>query len=108
MSRIILKITDATFMSVPFSRPNAFFISILKEDLNERSAYLPGNPSINLVAAEVRNYLKQELATIIIKKLYNKMWLVARKDGHNVDNLSKQRVKERKIILTNEIRLHLI
>ena len=71
------------------------------------TACLPKDPSINLVTANVCDYLKQELLTAVIDELYNRMWLVARKGGHNIDSLSRQRVKEREIIPTNEIRLHL-
>ena len=104
---MVFKMADAAPMSAPFPRSSALSTSILEEDLDERSAYLPGDPSINLVAAEVRDYLGQELTTAVIKELYDRMWLVARKGGHNVDSLSRQRVKEREIIPTNEIRLHL-
>ena len=41
-------------------------------------------------------------------ELYDRMWLVARRGGHNIDSLSRQRVKEREIIPTNEVHLHLI
>ena len=98
---------DTAPMSAPFPRASALSTSILEGDSNERCAYLPGDPSINLIPAEVRDYLEQELSTAIIDELYHGMWFVARRGGHNVDSLSRQRVKEREIIPTNEIRLHL-
>ena len=98
---------DAAPASAPFPRSSALSTSILEDGSDERSTYLPGDPSINLVAADVCDYLKQELSTAIIDELYNRMWLVARKGGHNIDSLSRQRLKEREIIPTNEIRLHL-
>ena len=89
-------------MSAPFPRPSAL------SNLDEHSVHLPGDPSIPLTAVDVRDYLEQELSTPVIDELYDKMWLVARKGGHNIDSLSRQRVKEREIVPTNEIHLHLI
>lgn len=94
-------------ISIPFPRLRALSTAILQGDSDERSAYLPGDLSIDLVADDLRDYLEQELSTAVIDELYDSMWLVARKGGHNVDSLSRQRVKEREIIPTNEIRLHL-
>ena len=82
---------DAAPVPAPFPQLNALSTSILEEDSDERSAYLPGDASINLVAAEVRDYLGQELTTAVIEELYNKLWLVARKGGQNIDSLSRQK-----------------
>ena len=51
---------DAAPVSAPFPRSRALSTSILEDDSDERSACLPRDPSINLVAADVCDYLKQE------------------------------------------------
>ena len=49
---------NVVFILALFFRPNVFFISILKKNLDERSVYFFNNLNINLVMIEIYNYFK--------------------------------------------------
>lgn len=69
--------------------------------------YLPGNPAVSLLPDEVHNHLANELETPLLDELYDKLWLVARKSGLNIDTLHTQRIKGRSIVPAEDPRLHL-
>lgn len=70
--------------------------------------YVPGEPAVNLLTAEVNAYLSKQLDTPLLDELYDRLWLVARKSGQSVDALHMQRVKGWSVVPTEDPRLHLI
>ncbi|ORY72156.1 uncharacterized protein BCR38DRAFT_419092, partial [Pseudomassariella vexata] len=71
-------------------------------------AHIPGDPAVNLLLNEVRDYLSNQLETPLLDELYDHLWLVARKSGQNIDALHRQRVKGRSIVPVEDPRLHLV
>jgi hypothetical protein len=73
----------------------------------EHITYVPGEPTIKLVTAEVDAYLSNELDTVLLDEVYDHLWLVAGKSGRSIDALHAQKIKGRSIIATEDHRLHL-
>ncbi|ORY58455.1 uncharacterized protein BCR38DRAFT_447330 [Pseudomassariella vexata] len=71
-------------------------------------AHIPGDPAVNLLLNEVRDYLSNQLETPLLDELYDHLWLVPRKSGQNIDALHRQRVKGRSIVPAEDPRLHLV
>jgi hypothetical protein len=46
------------------------------ETTHELVSYVPGEPTINLVDAEVHLFISQELNTQVLDELYERLWLV--------------------------------
>jgi hypothetical protein len=44
----------------------------------------------------------------VLDEMYIRLWLVAKKSGNNIDPLSRQRIKDREIVLTENSKLHLV
>jgi hypothetical protein len=70
--------------------------------------YLPGEPSVSLDHDGISTFLEKELATPLLDELYPRLWLVARKCGNSIDSLHQQTIKGRKILPTEDPRLHLV
>ena len=70
--------------------------------------YVPGEPTIDLTPNKVHNFLIRELNTPILDEMYTKLWLVARKSGNSIDPLTRQKIKGREIVLTEDSKLHLV
>ena len=70
--------------------------------------HVPGEPSVDLTSASVCDFLAEELNTPVIDQLYNHLWCVARKSGKSIDPISKQKVKAREIVATEDASLHLV
>ena len=104
--------------SPPFSSQHA----LNKEQLSKNQAdvsqsllasstqisYVPGQPSVSLASSDVHEFLIQELRTSALDELYPRLWWVGRKDSTNVDPLNHQIVKGRKIVPTEDPKLHLV
>ncbi|KFA81587.1 hypothetical protein S40288_09616 [Stachybotrys chartarum IBT 40288] len=66
--------TDATIQDV----------SPEPEDGAGSITHVPGDPAISLLSEDVRIHLSIHLGTPLLDELYDKLWLVARKSGHNI------------------------
>ncbi|KAF2271227.1 uncharacterized protein EI97DRAFT_388375 [Westerdykella ornata] len=75
---------------------------------DEAINYIPGEPSIDLNETVVHSFLSSELSTPLLDELYDNLWLVARKYGKSVDPLHRQKVKAREIVVTEDVKLHLV
>ena len=53
-------------------------------------------------------FLRAELSTPLLDSLYQKLWLVARKESSHIDSLHHQHVKGRQVILNEDPKMHLI
>lgn len=71
-------------------------------------SYAPGEPTVSLLIAEVNAYLSSQLDTPLLDELYDRLWLVARKSYQSIDSLHIQRIRGRKIVPSEDPRLHLI
>lgn len=83
------------------------FSSDLDDD-SKPITYIPGNPAVHLIRAEIHAFLSAELETPLLDELYDWLWLVGRKSGRHIDALHLQRVKGRTIVPVEDPRLHLI
>ncbi len=70
--------------------------------------HLPGDPAVDLLPDDVRAHLSGQLGTPLLNELYERLWLVARKSGQNIDPLHTQKVKGRSVVPTEDPRLHLV
>ncbi|RYP01146.1 hypothetical protein DL765_010879 [Monosporascus sp. GIB2] len=68
--------------------------------------YIPGEPTVPLTNSGI--FLRKELTTPTLDELFNKLWLVAKKSGSNIDALHRQIIKSRDIMPTEDPRLHLV
>ena len=53
-------------------------------------------------------FLRAELATPLLDSLYQKLWLVARKESSHIDSIHHQHVKGRQVMLSEDPKMHLI
>ena len=94
--------------SCPFS-----FSSQLNDELSKResstSHSLPGYPRILLDDhCKIREFLGRELVAKDLEILAPKLWWMSKQDSANISPLHRQLVKKRKIIITEDPRLHLV
>ncbi|KAL8792556.1 MAG: hypothetical protein Q9195_004855 [Heterodermia aff. obscurata] len=104
--------------SSPFSPQHALNKEQLSKDQADVSqsltasrtqiSYVPGQPSVSLASSDVHEFLIQELRTSALDELDPRFSWVGRKDSTNVDPLNHQIVKGRKIVPTEDPKLHLV
>lgn len=70
--------------------------------------HVPDQPTVELDADIVRDFLRRELDTPILDRMYPWLWLCATKDSKRIDPLHQQVYKGRTIIATEDPALHLI
>jgi hypothetical protein len=75
---------------------------------DEQIDYVPGEPGVGLSQSTVSEFLNSELSTPLLDELYSHLWLVARRSGHSIDPLNRQRVRAREIVATEDAHLHLV
>ena len=80
----------------------------IPENSNDTLAHVPGEPTIALNAFEINTYLSEELSTPGLDEMHRWLWCLAKKDGTHIDPLHRQLVKRRKIVVSEEMRLHLV
>ncbi|KAJ4286663.1 hypothetical protein N0V90_012915 [Kalmusia sp. IMI 367209] len=70
---------------------------------------LPGQPTIRLgETACLWQYLDHELCSPDLEKLAPYLWLMSMQSSANISALHRQRVKDRRIIITEDPQLHLV
>ena len=73
------------------------------------SPTLPGHPRIPLQdAAQLRDFLYRELWAVDLERMAPHLWIMSTQSSSNVSPLHQQKVKGRKIIVTEDPRLHLV
>lgn len=73
------------------------------------SRTLPGHPRISLQdATQLRNFLYRELWAVDLERMAPHLWIMSTQSSSNVSPLHQQKVKGRKIIVTEDPRLHLV
>ncbi|KAF2021351.1 hypothetical protein BU24DRAFT_19608 [Aaosphaeria arxii CBS 175.79] len=87
----------------PFPRGSA-----LDKQSLEIIDYIPDHPSITLQQDHVRMFLEAELATKILDRMYEWLWLCATKDSTRIDTLHEHVLKGRTVLVTEDPALHLV
>ncbi|KAL3470236.1 hypothetical protein BJX99DRAFT_239844 [Aspergillus californicus] len=88
----------------PFQKANQ-----LNSDLDTGHDYLPGYPRIQLSDQEcLYNFIYQELWANDLETIANRLWWMSKQDSGNISPLHRQAVKNRKIIITEDPKLHLV
>lgn len=79
------------------------------EMLNTDRISLPGNPRIRLDdLSQLNSFINKEFNLGDLNKLAPHLWLMSKHDGGNISPLHRQFVKGRKIVITEDFRLHLV
>ena len=103
--------------SSPFSSQHALNKEQLKDQgvdsqtltaSSTQISYVSGQSSVSFAFSDVHDFLIQELRTSVLDELYSRLWWVGRKDSKNVDPLNLQMVKGRRIVPTEDSKLHLV
>ena len=92
--------------STPIENPSSSTPS--DDDIATSISYIPGDPAVSLIDSDVNSYLSSQLKTPLLDELYDRLWIVARKDGQNINKLHVQRMRGRNIIPCESPRLHLV
>jgi hypothetical protein len=70
--------------------------------------WLPGNPSLALGSPALPSYLRSELVTPKLNKMFPYLWLVTTQSSAHVTQIHAQRVRGRSIIIAENPELHLV
>lgn len=70
--------------------------------------YIPEHPRIDVASPYIGEFLKRELLTADLNTLAPRLWLLATPDSSHISSLSRQIVKGRQIIITENPELHLV
>jgi len=71
--------------------------------------WLPGNPRIMLSdSVKLNAFISKDFDLADLEELSSHLWLMSKPDSGNISPLHRQLVKGRKIIITEDIRLHLV
>lgn len=70
--------------------------------------HLPGLPNIPLHQHMVLKNMHEELITPVLDELYSHLWMLALRSYSNIDPLHQQALKGRKLLLSEDAKLHLL
>ncbi|KAK1772876.1 hypothetical protein QBC33DRAFT_484262 [Phialemonium atrogriseum] len=88
----------------PFGRT-----SQLNDELDSSCSTLPGHPRVDLRnQAATYSFLERELWPADLERIWRKLWWMSKVDSGNISPLHRQAVKSRKIVVTEDPRLHLV
>jgi hypothetical protein len=83
--------------------------SQINPELELGSCTLPGYPTISLQDRSALNaFLRAELWAEELEKIWLKLWWMSKVDSANISPLHRQAVKRRRIVISEEPRLHLL
>jgi hypothetical protein len=70
---------------------------------------VPGNPRIRLGDKyQINSFIRKEFDLVDLERLAPHLWMMSKHDGGNISPLHRQFVKGRKIVITEDIRMHLV
>ena len=69
---------------------------------------MPGYPQLLLSSTELSDFLQKDIMTPDLDKLAPYLWMMSREGSHFVSSLTQQRVRGRRIIITEDPQLHLV
>ena len=82
----------------------------MHEQLNDEAIgpTVPDQPHIESRGGAVQDFLRAELDTPILDELFPHLWLVGAQSSERVDPLHRQKVKGRRVLITEDPKLHLV
>ncbi|KAF1922312.1 uncharacterized protein M421DRAFT_427059 [Didymella exigua CBS 183.55] len=93
----------------PFSEANQLVRNLVPKLGAAQSETLPGQPSIPLKDFNrTKKFLDNDLWSDDLERMAPRLWILTTMSSANINSLHRQRVKGREIIVTEEIRLHLV
>jgi hypothetical protein len=93
----------------PFSKANQLVRDLVPAPCAAQSETLPSQPSILLKdRTRTKQFLYNDLWSGDLKRIAPRLWIMTTMLSANINPLHRQRVKGRKIIVTEEARLHLV
>lgn len=101
---------EAFQMDIPFDYAHQLYDMSQLGNSSLSDDQLPGQPRIRLgpLPEPLFQYLENDLCTRDLDLMSPKLWLMATRSGGNVSPLHHQRVKGRRVIITEDPRLHLL
>ncbi|KAH6677996.1 hypothetical protein B0J14DRAFT_581707 [Halenospora varia] len=101
-------LATSKILTVPFLHKDQ-----LNHDLDEQGTglkpYLPGNPRIKLNDKfGLSSFIREEFDLKDLGSIAPRLWLMSKQDSTSISPLHRQAVKGRKIVITEDIRLHLV
>src|SRR5438270_13573555 len=69
---------------------------------------LPGHPNVGLRDPNLSSFLQRELVTPRLDAIGARLWLMAKQDSSHISSLTHQRVRGRRIVITENPELHLV
>lgn len=93
----------------PFSKANQLVRDLELDNGAPTATALPGYPSIMLSnTPQLRRLLKKEFWCEDLETIAPRLWIMTTFSSANINPLHRQRVKDREIVVTEEVRLHLV
>ncbi|KAB2568856.1 hypothetical protein DBV05_g12465 [Lasiodiplodia theobromae] len=81
----------------------------INKDEDWKELRLPGQPNIRLGQSDrLWQHLERELYSADLEKLAPHLWMMSTQSSANISPLHRQKVKNRRIIITEDPRLHLV
>ncbi|KAK0609305.1 hypothetical protein DIS24_g12334 [Lasiodiplodia hormozganensis] len=81
----------------------------INKDEDWKELRLPGQPNIRLGQHErLWHHLERELYSADLEKLAPHLWMMSTQSSANISPLHRQKVKNRRIVITEDPRLHLV
>lgn len=95
-------------LSVPFTEYDQLYRESTTSQPSD-SLTLPGHPRVPLHdAVRLRDFLHRELWAVDLERMAPYLWIMSTQSSSNISPLHHQKVKGRKIIVTEDPRLHLV
>lgn len=83
--------------------------NLTAESLQNSSQHLPGYPRLKLSDKNaVLDFLEKEMWSPDLEQIADNLWWMSKQDSASISPLHRQKVKRRKIIVTEEPKLHLV
>ena len=96
-------------MEIPFDYENQIYDMSVQQVNSNSHELLPGQPRIRLALPDpLYEYLQNDLCTRDLDRMSPILWLMATRSSGSVSPLHHQRVKGRRIVITEDPRLHLL
>jgi hypothetical protein len=74
----------------------------------QATATLPGDPRLGLLDSDIGEKLDAEFMTPVLNKLAPRLWLMTTQSSENIEPLTEQLVRGRKVVISEKPGLHLV
>ncbi|KAL1970139.1 hypothetical protein VTN77DRAFT_6544 [Rasamsonia byssochlamydoides] len=83
--------------------------NLTAESMQNSSQHLPGYPRLKLCDKNaILDFLEQELCSRDLDRIADRLWWMSKQDSASISPLHRQKVKRRKVIVTEDPKLHLV